>query len=520
MGTDGAEADDRAMTENTPSEERGDERADQGDHLPDEPASPATPTATSGTPADDTVADATATTTATATTLLADEPAAGEHNWDEPRWDEPRWDEPQWDEPDLAPAGPRRLYRSRSDRMLGGVAGGIADYFGIDPVLVRLAFVALTLLGGAGPIGYVIAWIVVPEEPEDGVDAGGGRSRRRGRDHERAPEGHRDARQIAGFVLLAFGAMALLHRFGLGIRGDVVGPLALIGIGAAVLWSRRNAPPSPPSPGAPGGGSPSASRPGSAAPTRSATSAGRARADRVDRGTRRSVAVAPPAPPSPELLAWRARRARGRRLAGATLGILFIGAGIVALLANAGTIDVDLQAVLAGALVTVGLALIIGAWVGRPRGFVALGVLLTLAVAATSTLDVSWHGGIGERVHRPVAASEVRSAYNLGIGNLEVDLSQVDLSGRRAEVTAEVGIGKLSVSVPDGVRVVVDSHVGMGRSVLFGEEKDGTSVDETADDPGTTASAGILYLHTRVGMGDLEVARNGRFGVLDRGELR
>jgi phage shock protein C len=60
----------------------------------------------------------------------------------------------------------RKLYRSRSERMIGGVCGGIGEYFGIDPTLVRLLFVVATLFGGpAGPVAYLIFLIVVPEMP-------------------------------------------------------------------------------------------------------------------------------------------------------------------------------------------------------------------------------------------------------------------------------------------------------------------------------------------------------------------
>jgi phage shock protein C len=58
------------------------------------------------------------------------------------------------------------LYRSRQDRMLGGVCGGLARYLGVDVALMRVLLVVLTVFGvGAGAIGYLIAWIVVPEEP-------------------------------------------------------------------------------------------------------------------------------------------------------------------------------------------------------------------------------------------------------------------------------------------------------------------------------------------------------------------
>jgi phage shock protein PspC (stress-responsive transcriptional regulator) len=49
--------------------------------------------------------------------------------------------------------------------MIGGVAGGVAEYFGVDPVLVRFAFIALTLINGIGLILYIVAMVVIPEEP-------------------------------------------------------------------------------------------------------------------------------------------------------------------------------------------------------------------------------------------------------------------------------------------------------------------------------------------------------------------
>ena len=58
----------------------------------------------------------------------------------------------------------KKLTRSKKDKMVGGVCSGIAKYFGMDPTVVRLAWVVFTLLGGAGLLAYIIAWIVMPEE--------------------------------------------------------------------------------------------------------------------------------------------------------------------------------------------------------------------------------------------------------------------------------------------------------------------------------------------------------------------
>jgi phage shock protein PspC (stress-responsive transcriptional regulator) len=56
----------------------------------------------------------------------------------------------------------RRLYRSRTEKMIAGVCGGVAEYFNTDPTIVRLLWVLITLLGGAGVLLYIVLWIVMP----------------------------------------------------------------------------------------------------------------------------------------------------------------------------------------------------------------------------------------------------------------------------------------------------------------------------------------------------------------------
>lgn len=66
-----------------------------------------------------------------------------------------------------SPPEGRLLRRSRSDRMLGGVCGGLAHYFGVDPVLVRLIFVVIALIVGSGLLLYIVLWVLIPLEPAD-----------------------------------------------------------------------------------------------------------------------------------------------------------------------------------------------------------------------------------------------------------------------------------------------------------------------------------------------------------------
>ncbi len=60
----------------------------------------------------------------------------------------------------------KRLYKSNLEKKISGVCGGIAEYFDIDPTLVRLAWVVFTMLGGSGIVAYIVAALVMPENPE------------------------------------------------------------------------------------------------------------------------------------------------------------------------------------------------------------------------------------------------------------------------------------------------------------------------------------------------------------------
>ena len=68
--------------------------------------------------------------------------------------------------------GEKRLYRSRDDRVLAGICSGMGKYLNVDPVIIRLIWAATILLAGTGIFLYIIAWIIIPEEPVKRVTAG------------------------------------------------------------------------------------------------------------------------------------------------------------------------------------------------------------------------------------------------------------------------------------------------------------------------------------------------------------
>jgi phage shock protein C len=118
----------------------------------------------------------------------------------------------------------RLLRRSRTDKVVAGVCGGLGRYLGIDPIILRIAFVVLAFSGGGGVALYIIAWIVIPEEKEG--DAVGPASRR--------PDAGATARLILGGTFIAVGTTLLLNIILPGF-GKYLWPLALIALGVGIL---------------------------------------------------------------------------------------------------------------------------------------------------------------------------------------------------------------------------------------------------------------------------------------------
>jgi signal transduction histidine kinase len=125
-------------------------------------------------------------------------------------------------------ASPRpRLERSRDDRIIGGVAAGIGHHLGIEPVMVRLAFVLLAAAFGFGIVVYLLAWLLAPEEAEAASRA----PRARGLIRP-------TMRQVLGAVLILAGVLLLLFVSGFWFGEALAWPVTLAAIGFTVLWAR------------------------------------------------------------------------------------------------------------------------------------------------------------------------------------------------------------------------------------------------------------------------------------------
>ncbi len=138
----------------------------------------------------------------------------------------------------------RRLYRSRTDTVIGGVAAGLATYLNADPALVRIAWAILVVVtGGAALIVYIVCWIVVPEEPEVQANVEPATDPVTGEVVAPAAQPLQPAAKsssgaagvVFGIGLVVVGAWLLLRDYLPEIDWSLIWPLVLVGIGALIL---------------------------------------------------------------------------------------------------------------------------------------------------------------------------------------------------------------------------------------------------------------------------------------------
>jgi phage shock protein PspC (stress-responsive transcriptional regulator) len=335
------------------------------------------------------------------------------------------------------PDEPRRLTRSGSDAVIGGVASGLGRYFNVDPLLFRIGFVVLSFAGGFGVLAYLLLLAFMPS---DGSSRPGGTSK---------------AAAVAGAVVLGVALVAFLGTpfffFGPGLL-----VLAVVGLAGVLLWRALG---------------------------------GQATDDPARTAGRLFLAV---------LLAIA--------VAGAALGV-----GLAAALGGG--------VVIASLAVVAGLVLIGTAFVGGARWLIVPALALVLPLGVVAAADIDLDGGIGEREYRPASMSELRDHYEVGIGGLDVDLTDLDLPAGRTDLDIDVGLGEAVVYVPEGTCVTSDVEIGAGAADVFDRDYDGVDVAfaESASPP---AGRPALHIEADVGVGVLEVVREGSLPDLGRHRQR
>jgi phage shock protein PspC (stress-responsive transcriptional regulator) len=298
----------------------------------------------------------------------------------------------------------KRLERSRSDRMLAGVCGGLARYFDIHPAFYRVGFVVLTLIGGAGILIYAAAALVIPDEGEEDSVASAALRERRDRPWP-----------LIGLGLVAVAMLVLLSRVSVWPHGDAAWILLLVAGGIILAIAHR----------------PSSERPVAV-----------------------TGAEAPTEPGAPE----QARPLRRTRR----------------------------------------IAWVIGTAIG-----IALAFVLVAAAIFAAVFRVHVENGIGDQTYHVADAGDLRSSYELGIGDLRVDLGDLKVPPGETHVTTRVDVGRLLVVVPPNAALRVRADADFGTVDLLGSSSDGRKVDRSLDESGGR----VLVLDAHVGAGSVQIDR-------------
>jgi phage shock protein PspC (stress-responsive transcriptional regulator) len=349
---------------------------------------------------------------------------------------------------------PKRLTRPKEGRWFGGVAAGLGNYFDLNPLIYRVAFVALSLAGGTGILLYAAAWLVIPEEGSEESIA------------TDTLKKHRDQPALlVGFGLLAFAAILALSSAHWWPSPGNLWILAALA-GAAIVWWATSG------------------------RERTTTSALPAPSD----GT--SNAAAPAVPVE-----------RRRGLGSIAAAAMLVGFGVIAIVDAATDASIDWRFVFAAAAVAAGGLVAAGLAAGHPVGSViGLGFVILALLAVSVVIRVPLFAGVGDRTVHPANVEAVDDRYRLGVGDLEVNLSDVQFPAGETHVKATLGIGDLQIRVPEDATVRVDARASAGQVDLFGHSNDGTSVHEELVDVGTSPLR-VLVVDARVGLGQVEVVR-------------
>ncbi len=148
-----------------------------------------------------------------------------------------------------SPSNPQPLYRSESNQIIAGVAGGLGEYFQLDPTLIRIVFLLLLFFGGSGALIYFVLWLVMPLESKISSDnqATIRNNTQEMRDKAQvfsqtfSNKSKQDNRQLAGIIILVLGIFFLLSNLGIisWFSLERFWPLILIAIGFFILFKRH-----------------------------------------------------------------------------------------------------------------------------------------------------------------------------------------------------------------------------------------------------------------------------------------
>ena len=374
-----------------------------------------------------------------------------------------------------------RPRRRSSDRKIAGVAAAIARRYAVDPVLVRVAFVVATISGGAGVLLYLLGWLLLPLEGDQGSGTGSGRGR----------SSLSAVLTIVLVVLLIPASAALLNGHGSGVIGLAVA------LGALFLLHRSRATL---------GEIPGSPSPATQQPDTEPAASTPATADDRDRSGPPAWDPLGAAPfawdlPEPSTQSEPADPPQGARwkITPITLGIALLVGGVALAFAPA----LSAAQVAAMLLGVVGLGLVVGAFLQGGRGLIPIAIPLALLTWVLSAAPAAGFK-VGGSHWTPTTAAQVQPRYSVTLGNGDLDLTELRLTNdQTVRTSVAVGVGETHVYLPPNVDAQVSCQTQIGDVECLGQrDSDGGPSRVTVTDNGPDGPGGgkvILDVHSGVG---------------------
>lgn len=358
-----------------------------------------------------------------------------------------------------------RPHRRSDQRKIAGVASAIALRYDLDPVLVRVAFIVLTVLGGIGAQLYLLGWLLLPSD--EGETSGGEALLGRGRSSMSAA-----MTVVVAILLLVVGLIGFDNR-SFWLFGAV--------LSAAALWLlhhyRADA-------GVPAGTTVEAAVPAMAGPPPPWSQG----------GGLGEPAEPPPAPRKPPVTA-------------VTLGLALIAVGLCVALSE----HLDAAAGLGIVLAVVCAGLIVGAFLRTGRGLIAVAVPLGFATLLGQVAPVDDADQfLGEARWSADSPAELDRDYTLVIGSLHLDLRDLQVpAGTTARTKVASDVGEITIFLPRNLDVELSCRVQVGEAKCLDRRGSGIpgQVDAVQDDGPDGPGGGRLVLDVEGGIGSVEVTR-------------
>jgi len=399
--------------------------------------------------------------------------------------------------PEPTVVAPRELIRPNEGRVLAGVAQGLANRFDIAPWVVRAAFILFAFAGGAGVALYAAGWFLIRSEDEAESVA------------ERVFSGATTSRSWIGIGLVFLAALILLDKFTF-LSGGVVWAVGLLIVGLLLytgdlprLMNRSGDQAESQGPDDKEG-----VQQMTTTDTKVSALETPIHATTPPSGGTVGGGVPPTPTPTPPILPSAARAPREHSMLGRlTIGFILLGLGVLALLDNLPGVAVEPEPrhYMALAVTILGIGLLVGAFLGRARWLILVGVIMVPTMLFSPVFEYEWTSENFERSVAPNTFAEVESVYSLEIGNLFIDLTELPWNGQTIEMSISVDAGNVELRLPEGVGLTGSAEVSVGRVAGPGRETSGLGNPALMfDSPGPR---GTVNLDARVDIGNIEISR-------------